>query len=71
MALVSRSRALHDSGPRTFGNDERLQLALLRRALQDLRLDRVCAQQAKDQHRPRLPYPVRTVLRLEVCLRVL
>lgn len=56
---------------RTFGDDHSLELSLLRSPLHDLTLDRMLAHESKHQHRPRLSYPVCTVLGLEVHLWVL
>ena len=55
----------------TFGDDERLELPLVRGALHDLRLDGVLADNAEDEHGACLPDAVRAVLRLQVHLRVL
>ena len=48
-----------------------LSFGLVRRALHDLRLDRVCAEEAEDENGLRLSDPMRAVLRLEIGLRVL
>jgi hypothetical protein len=55
----------------TFGDDERLELALLGCTLHNLALDRVPADQPEDEHGPRLPYPVCPILRLQVHLWIL
>ena len=54
---------------RTFGNDERLELVLLRctqHAPCDLALDRVSADQPEDKHRLRLPDRMCPILRPQV-----
>ena len=58
-------------GGRTVGDDQRLKLALLRCALQDLALDRVPADKSKDKHRFGLPDPMCAILCLQIHLRVL
>jgi len=55
----------------TFGDDQCLELALLRCALHDARLDRVSRDQAEDQHGLGLADAVRAVLRLHIHLGVL
>jgi hypothetical protein len=46
----------------TFGDDERLKLALFGCTLHDLTLDRVPADQPEDEHGSRLPNTVRSIL---------
>ena len=59
------------NGERTLGDDQRLEPPLLGRALQDLRLDRVGAEEPEDEDGLCLPNAVRAVLCLEISLRVL
>ena len=56
---------------RTFSDNQRLELTLLRCALQDLALDRVPAHEPEDEHGLGLPDPMRSILRLQIHLRVL
>ena len=56
---------------RTFGDHERLELALLGRALHDLGLNGVRADEAEDEDRTRLADSVSAVLGLGVHLGIL
>ena len=68
---MRRSYACKESIAHLISDDQRLELPLLRCALQDLTLDRVLAHEPEDEHRLCLPDLMRTILCLQTHLRAL